>query len=118
MFLHIRAYFWYKLFNTMFFGLTVGSIFVLYTPLEPSVFSLGGIALAIGLLFVAKAYEKMMNLLVFFRITLLVELITLGLIVSFLIFKYNYVNSLLIYSLYQITYHASSHSAMGKSLSW
>jgi len=104
MFLHIRAYFWYKLFNTMFFGLTVGSIFVLYTPLEPSVFSLGGIALAIGLLFVAKAYEKMMNLLVFFRITLLVELITLGLIVSFLIFKYNYVNSLLIYSLYQITF--------------
>ncbi|WP_263833118.1 hypothetical protein [Sulfurospirillum oryzae] len=100
----LRPYLWYKLFNSLFFGLAVGSIFVLYTPLEPSIFSLGGIGLAIGLLLVAKGYEKMMNLLVFYRITLLVELLTLFIIVSFLIFKYDYSSVLFIYISYQVTF--------------
>ena len=84
--LHVRTYLWYKLFNSLFFGLSVGSVFILYTPLEPSIFSLGGIALAVGMLVVAKYYEKMMNLLVFYRMTLLVEIVALIIVVSFLIF--------------------------------
>ncbi|MDD3344708.1 MAG: hypothetical protein PHR87_14185 [Sulfurospirillaceae bacterium] len=102
--LHIRAYFWYKLLNSLFFGLTVGSIFVLYTPLEPSIFSLGGVLLAIAMLMVAKFYEKMMNLLVFYRVTLLVEIIPLVFIVSFLCFKYHYASVLVIYISYQLTF--------------
>lgn len=102
--LHFRAYLWYKLFNSLFFGLAVGSVFILYTPLEPSVFSLGGIFLAVGMLVVAKFYEKMMNLLVFSRITFLVEWLALGIIVSFLIFQYHYVNVLFIYISYQLTF--------------
>ena len=102
--LAFRTYLWYKIVNSLFFGLTVGSIFILYTPLEPSVFSLGGIALAIGLYIVAKVYEKMMNLLVFYRVTLLVELITLVMIGAFLIWKYNYMDALFIYSAYQVTF--------------
>ena len=102
--LHVRAYLWYKMFNSLFFGLSVGSIFVLYTPLEPSVFSLGGIALALGLLVVAKFYEKMMHLLVFYRVNLIVELIPLMIIISFLVFKYHYFNALFIYASYQITF--------------
>lgn len=100
----LRPYLWYKLLNSLFFGLAVGSIFVLYTPLEPSVFSLGGIGLAVGLLVVAKVYEKMMNLLVFYRITLLVELISLLIVISFLVFQYSYSNVLFIYISYQLTF--------------
>jgi len=102
--LNLRAYLWYKLLNSLFFGLSVGSIFILYTPLEPSVFSLGGILLAIGLLLVAKFYEKMMHLLVFYRITLLVEFVALFIVVSFLVFQYNYINVLFIYASYQLTF--------------
>jgi len=102
--LTLRPYLWYKLLNSLFFGLAVGSVFILYTPLEPSVFSLGGIGLAIGLLVVAKVYEKMMNLLAFYRITLLVEFLALLIIVSFLIFKYSYSNILFIYLTYQLTF--------------
>jgi len=102
--LNLRPYLWYKLLNSLFFGLAVGSVFVLYTPLEPSVFSLGGIGLAVGLLVVAKVYEKMMNLLVFYRITLLVELLSLFIVISFLIFKYSYINVLCIYASYQLTF--------------
>lgn len=102
--LNLRPYLWYKLLNSLFFGLAVGSVFVLYTPLEPSVFSLGGIGLAVGLLVVAKAYEKMMNLLVFYRITLLVEFLALLIVVSFLIFQYSYTNVLFIYISYQFTF--------------
>ena len=101
--INLRPYLWYKLLNSLFFGLAVGSVFVLYTPLEPSVFSLGGIGLAIGLLIVAKGYEKMMNLLVFYRITLFVEVLTFLMIASFLIFQYNYSDVLLIYIAYQVT---------------
>lgn len=102
--LNLRPYLWYKLLNSLFFGLAVGSVFILYTPLEPSVFSLGGIGLAIGLLVVAKGYEKMMNLLAFYRITLLVEFLALVIIVSFLIFQYSYSNVLFIYISYQLTF--------------
>ena len=85
MHLVLRPYLWYKLFNSLFFGLAVGSVFVLYTPLEPSIFSLGGIGLALGLLVVAKVYEKMMNLLVFYRVTLFVEVLSFVIVVAFLI---------------------------------
>lgn len=102
--LHLRAYLWYKLLNSLFFGLSVGSIFVLYTPLEPSVFSLGGIVLALGMLFVAKFYEKMMHLLIFYRVNILVEVIPLLIILSVLLFKYHYLNALFIYASYQITF--------------
>lgn len=102
--LALRPYLWYKLLNSLFFGLTVGSVFVLYTPLEPSIFSLGGIGLAIGLLWVAKAYEKMMNLLVFYGVSLGVEILSLLIIISFLLFDYAYINVLMIYSAYQITF--------------
>lgn len=102
--IHLRAYLWYKLFNSLFFGLSVGSIFVLYTPLEPSIFSLGGIVLAIAMLFVAKFYEKMMNLLVFYRVTLLVEIVPFLIIISFLLFQYHYASVLFIYVSYQVTF--------------
>ena len=102
--LNLRAYIWYKFFNSMFFGMSVGSIFVLYTPLEPSIYSLGGIALALGMLFMAKWYDVMMNLKVFFRVTVLVESIVLTFVCLFLYFHYSYMIALSVYIGYQVTF--------------
>ena len=102
--LHLRFYLWYKLLNSFFFGLAVGSVFVLYTPLEPSVFSLGGIGLAIGLFVVAKIYKKMMDLFVFFAVTLGVEVIALLIVFSVLWFNISYANALFIYIAHQVTF--------------
>jgi hypothetical protein len=79
-------------------------VFVLYAPLEPSVYSLGGIVLALGLLVVAKFYERMMNARVFFATTFIVEAVTLGMVLYFLLFSYSYMTALLIYASYQFTF--------------
>ena len=109
MHLQLRPYLWYKFLNSLFLGLSVGAVFTLYTPLEPFVFSIGGIVLALGLLGVAKAYERMMNLRRFIQVTLLVESVTLMLVMSFLIFKYHYSNVLFIYGSYQLTFMFGSY---------
>ena len=56
------AYVLYKLFNSLFLGISVGSVFTIYTPLQPSVCPpIGGIVLALGMLIVAKQYHKILN---------------------------------------------------------
>ncbi len=107
--LNYKYYLWYKFFNSMFFGLTVGSIFVLYTPLKPSIFSLGGIFLALGMLFIAKFYEEIMNIKSFFYITMLVELTVLLFVIFFLIFNYSYMTALVVYLGYQATFVFGSY---------
>ena len=102
--LNLRAYIWYKLLNSTFLGVSVGSIFVLYTPLEPSIYSLGGIALALGMLFIAKWYDHLMNLKAFFYITIFVESVVLLFVGSFLLFGYSYVIAMSIYIGYQVTF--------------
>lgn len=102
--LNLRDYIWYKFLNSLFFGLSVGSIFVLYTPLEPSVYSLGGIVLAIGMLFLAKFYDVMMNIKMFYKVTLLVELIVLVFVALFLVFNYSYMIALSVYIGYQVIF--------------
>lgn len=93
----------------MFLGLSVGSIFVLYTPLQPSMFSLGGIFLAISMLILAKFYSKIMNIGAFFYITLLVEVVVLLFVSFFLIFNYSYMTALLVYLGYQVTFIFGSY---------
>lgn len=102
--LNLRAYIWYKFLNSLFFGFSVGSIFVLYTPLQPSVYSLGGVILAVGLLVVAKLYDRMMHLKAFFYITLFVELIVLAFVLFFLLVNFNYMSALVVYIGYQLTF--------------
>jgi len=101
----------------MFLGLSVGSIFVLYTPLQPSIFSLGGIFLAISMLFLAKFYSKIMNLEAFFYITLLVETVVLIFVSFFLIFNYSYMTALLVYLGYQITFIFGSYLVRMETIS-
>jgi len=102
--LSLRPYIYYKLLNSIFLGVSVGSVFILYTPLEPSVYSIGGIFLAVAMLLIAKLYDVMMNMKVFFYVTLLVEFIVLTFVLLFLIFDYSYITALMIYLGYQVTF--------------
>jgi hypothetical protein len=99
----------YKFLNSLFLGVSVGTIFTLYTPLNPSIYSIGGIVLAIGMLFVARIYHHILNTLWFFRISLFIELVLLLAILYFLFNQYNYQTALIIYIGYQITFIFGSY---------
>ncbi|WP_457624405.1 hypothetical protein [Persephonella sp.] len=104
-----RRYFWYRFFNSIFTGLSVGSIFTIYVPLKPSIYSVGGILLAAGMLVVARFYEKLMNLRNFFLISVFVEAVVLFLVIFFLLKPYTYTTALLIYAGYQLTFVFGSY---------
>jgi len=99
----------YKFFNSLFLGLSVGAIFTLYAPLEPSVYSLGGIILALGMLLISRLYHNILNIYWFFRISLFVELVLLLAILFFLYNQYNYQTALIMYIGYQFTFVFGSY---------
>ena len=97
----------YKLFNSSFTGLSIGILFTIYQPLsleDQSVYSLGGMVLAIGMIIVARFYDKLLNIKSFFRISLLVEIIMLLTLFIFLYLQYSLASALLIYCGYQLTF--------------
>ena len=106
----------YKFFNSLFLGLSVGAIFTLYTPLEPSIYSLGGVILAIGMLLVARLYHHILNAEWFFRISLFVELILLLAMLYFLYASYTYQTALLLYVGYQVTFLFGSYLIRAETL--
>lgn len=114
--LNQRAFIIYKWFNSLFLGLSIGSVFTIYEPLDPSVYSLGGIFLALVMIVVAKFYHKILNAYYFYRISMLVELIVLAMLVVFLIFSYSYQSALLIYIGYQITFVFGSYLVRAETL--
>ncbi|MBU1642484.1 hypothetical protein KKE54_03920 [bacterium] len=105
----VRYFINYKFFNSVFTGLSIGSIFSIYTPLQPSVYSVGGIALALTMLVIAKFYTKIMNRRYFYRISLAVELVMLAMVCYFLLFSYSYTTALIIYVGYQSTFSFGSY---------
>ena len=114
--LNQRAFIIYKWFNSLFLVVSIGSVFTIYEPLDPSVYSLGGIFLALVMIIVAKFYHKILNAYYFFRISILVELIVLAMLVSFLIFSYSYQTALFIYIGYQITFVFGSYLVRAETL--
>jgi len=106
----------YKFLNSLFLGMSVGAIFTLYTPLEPSLYSLGGIILALGMLFVSRLYQHILNAQWFFRITLFVEIVLLMAIVFFLLNQYNYQTALIMYIGYQVTFIFGSYLVRAETL--
>ena len=106
----------YKFFNSLFLGLSVGAIFTLYAPLQPSVYSLGGVVLAMGMLLVARLYHHILNAKWFFRISLLVELVLLGAMLYFLYAAYTYQTALLLYIGYQVTFVFGSYLIRAETL--
>ena len=102
--LNEKAFLIYKLFNSSFTGLSIGILFTIYNPLDPSVYSIGGIILAASMLLVAKFYEKLLNIKSFFYISLSVEIMMLITIITFIIMQYSIASALLIYIGYQFTF--------------
>jgi putative membrane protein len=102
--IEIRNYIKYKFLNSVFLGMSVGSIFTIYTPLEPSVYSLGGMLLAFSMLFVANFYHKILTVYYFFKISLLVELVAFCMVGYFLFFSYSYKSAFVVYAGYQLTF--------------
>jgi len=106
----------YKFFNSLFLGLSVGAIFTIYTPLEPSIYSLGGIALAVGTIIIARFYDDILNAEWFFRLSLLVEIILLFAMLYFLLKPYTYQTALLVYLGYQATFVFGSYLVRAETL--
>lgn len=111
-----RNFIKYKFFNSLFLGTSLGSIFTIYAPLEPSVYSLGGIFLALGMLFVATLYSKILNINYFYKISLFVELVILSVIIAFLLLSFNYQIALFVYIGYQLTFMFGSYLVRGETL--
>ena len=103
--LNERAFLIYKLSNSSFTGLSIGILFTIYQPIEdPAIYSLGGMILAIGMLILAKFYDKILNITSFYRISLFVEIIIMFSIITFLLLEYSLTSALIIYCSYQLTF--------------
>ena len=111
-----RSYIRYKLFNSLFLGLSVGAIFTISKPLDPSVYSLGGILLALAMLAIAQLYGRIMTLPWFFRISVLVELVVLAMVLWFLAKPYTWLTALLVYAGYQVTFSFGSYLVRAETL--
>ncbi len=107
--INFRWFLAYKFFNSLFLGLSIGTVFVLYTPLSPAVFSAGGIGLAVGTLLVATQYHKLFNPKWFFRVSMWVELLILAGIVGVLLLPIEQPLALFIYIGYQFTFTFGSY---------
>ena len=112
----LRPYLYYKFFNSLFTGFSVGTIFVIYAPLKPSIYSLGGILLAIGMLIIAKFYDRLLHIRRYFQIGLLVEVVMLFLVALFLLKPYTYMTALLIYAGYQLTFMFGAYLVRAETL--
>ncbi|MDR1614813.1 MAG: hypothetical protein LBS26_04505 [Campylobacteraceae bacterium] len=108
--LHVKNYLAYRLFNSLFLGLSVGTVFIIYEPLMPSVYSLGGIFLALGMIVVAYQYKKLMNKKAFFWVLLAVETVTFVIIFTFLFLGKSLLSALIIYICYQVTFLFGSYT--------
>ena len=106
----------YKFLNSLFLGISVGAIFTLYSPLNPSIYSIGGIFLAIGILMVSRFYHKILNADYLFIISLFVEVVLLIAMVYFLFFPYEYQSALIIYIAYQATFIFGSYLVRTETL--
>lgn len=100
----IRDFLYYKFLNSLFTGLSIGSVFSIYTPLPQNIYSFGGIVLSVSMVIIAKLYERIMNLRYFFIFSLFVETVMLAIIGLFLIKPFSYTTALLFYAGYQVTF--------------
>ena len=103
------AFIRYKFLNSLFLGLSVGAVFVLYTPLSPAVFSAGGLGLALGTLIVATQYQRILVPAWFFRLSIAVELITLSGVTAVLVLPIALPLALFVYIGYQITFSLGNY---------
>lgn len=106
----------YKFSNSLFLGLSVGTIFSIYESLEPEIYSLGGIALAVGILTISRLYNQILNVKSFYVVSILVELIMLCSMLFFLYKPYNYQSALILYIGYQSTFVFGSYLVRAETI--
>ncbi|MEF3191657.1 MAG: hypothetical protein K6347_03775 [Campylobacterales bacterium] len=99
-----RPYVSYKFLNSFVTGVVGTSVFSIYGSLPPITFSVGGVALALGLMLIAWLYPRIATLSWFYRINLSVEVVMLFLFGWYLLFKTTQITPLLIYVGYQLTF--------------
>lgn len=99
-----KVFITYKLINTMFLGIAIGSYVTQYKPIKIEDFPVMGIAFSLLAIPVALLYKRIMTVDYFFKILLLVELIMFIWMVFFLINPYSYHIALLIYIARNITF--------------
>ena len=114
--LNTKSFLWYKLFNSSFTGLSIGMLFTIYDPLDPLVYSAGGIFLAIAMLIIAKFYDKLLNIKSFYYISLMVELMMLFTVIIFVLLQFSLVSALLIYIGYQFTFTFGGYLVRAETL--
>ena len=102
--LNNREFLKYKLFNSLFTGLSIGMLITIYGPLDPLTYSIGGMFLAVGMLIIAKFYKKLLNIKSFYYISLMVEIMMLITVIIFIFLKISLLSALLIYIGYQFTF--------------
>lgn len=102
--IHLRFYLAYKLLNSLFLGASLGTIFIIYTPLNPKVYSIGGIALALGAWILTFFYTKILQVKPYCTILLCLEVVPFLYLFAYLLFPNTLFGALLIYTLYQITF--------------
>lgn len=110
-----RPYLRYKFLNALFTGIVGGSIFTIYASLSPSIFSIGGILLALGMMGMAYLYHRLMRMEYFFRFSLVSELIMLGMVAYFLLFSSQPLTALVIYGAYQLSFILGGYLARAET---
>lgn len=106
----------YKLLNSSFTGLSIGMLFTIYGPLDPLTYSIGGLFLAVGMLIIAKFYEKLLNIKSFYYISLMVEIMMLITLLIFIFWELSLVSALLIYIGYQFTFTFGGYLVRAETL--
>lgn len=102
--INIRSYLKYKLYNSLFLGIGIGSYISQYQPIKILEIAILGIVFAVLSIIIAKQYQKIININYFFKISLFVEYIMLFWMLAFLIFTFSYKIALLIYICRSITF--------------
>ena len=93
----------------MFTGLSLGTVFIIYSPLHPSVYSIGGVALAVATMVIATLYNKLIKIEYFYLISLCVEIVILIIVLAVLIFSLSPKIASIVYIGYQITFFFGSY---------
>ncbi len=82
----------------------MGTIFIIYAPLNPKTYSIGGISLALGAFGLTLFYTKILQTKPYKRILLGLEIVPFGYILAYLFFPNTFFGAIMIYTLYQITF--------------
>lgn len=104
MYLNNRIYLKYKFINSLFFGLSIGMLYTMYSPIPPSYHSFMGIITALGVIVMTKYYNKIMNFQYFYYICIFLEILTFIALSGFMILGFNLSAALWYFVITNITF--------------